>query len=242
MNEDNYIDGIFNYCDRWCERCTFTSRCRLFHDLKELENEMKELVVRPDSDNLEFWNDLENKARVMENDLETEKIESDFSDEDVDPEELEEYLEERERTEAEAKESVLHQLARQYLSDSQAFCLEFPDDGNTPETMRDWVEVIKWYRFFIPVKFYRAIKGKIHDDDEIYEAVGAPKDSDATAKTAMIAVNRSRHAWLACWEVSDSEPVKKIIVHCISLLDKIKLLALKEFPDAMNVIRPGLDE
>ena len=22
-----YISGIYNYCDRWCERCQFTSRC-----------------------------------------------------------------------------------------------------------------------------------------------------------------------------------------------------------------------
>ena len=22
-----YIPGIYNYCDRWCERCQFTSRC-----------------------------------------------------------------------------------------------------------------------------------------------------------------------------------------------------------------------
>ena len=26
--KEGYIDGIFNYCDRWCERCRFTSKCR----------------------------------------------------------------------------------------------------------------------------------------------------------------------------------------------------------------------
>lgn len=29
---DGFIEGIFNYCDRWCERCKFTSHCRLFAD------------------------------------------------------------------------------------------------------------------------------------------------------------------------------------------------------------------
>ena len=29
-----FTDGIFNYCDRWCERCRDTARCRLFHDLE----------------------------------------------------------------------------------------------------------------------------------------------------------------------------------------------------------------
>src|SRR5262252_2232540 len=26
----NFISGIYNYCDRWCERCGFTSRCLLY--------------------------------------------------------------------------------------------------------------------------------------------------------------------------------------------------------------------
>ena len=27
---DNFIPGIYNYCDRWCERCAFTTRCQCF--------------------------------------------------------------------------------------------------------------------------------------------------------------------------------------------------------------------
>src|SRR5262245_59347953 len=34
---DGFIVGIFDYCDRWCETCAFTSRCRLFADVAELE-------------------------------------------------------------------------------------------------------------------------------------------------------------------------------------------------------------
>jgi hypothetical protein len=36
---DGFIIGIFNYCDRWCERCRFTGRCRMFADLAECEFE-----------------------------------------------------------------------------------------------------------------------------------------------------------------------------------------------------------
>jgi hypothetical protein len=28
--DGRWIAGIYNYCDRWCERCQLTSRCRLF--------------------------------------------------------------------------------------------------------------------------------------------------------------------------------------------------------------------
>ena len=35
--QDGFIVGIFNYCDRWCERCALTSYCGLFADHAEME-------------------------------------------------------------------------------------------------------------------------------------------------------------------------------------------------------------
>src|SRR5258705_744207 len=29
-DDPRFISGIYNYCDRWCERCQFTSRCLLY--------------------------------------------------------------------------------------------------------------------------------------------------------------------------------------------------------------------
>jgi len=26
----DFISGIYNYCDRWCERCVMTARCVVF--------------------------------------------------------------------------------------------------------------------------------------------------------------------------------------------------------------------
>ena len=48
---DGSIVGIFNYCDRWCERCAFTSRCRVFADVAQIEASLdpglKEIVEAP---------------------------------------------------------------------------------------------------------------------------------------------------------------------------------------------------
>src|SRR5678815_5022977 len=48
---DGFIIGIFNYCDRCCETCAFTSRCRLFADSAEIEATLdpglKEIVDAP---------------------------------------------------------------------------------------------------------------------------------------------------------------------------------------------------
>jgi len=29
-DDANLITGIHNYCDRWCERCSFTARCAVY--------------------------------------------------------------------------------------------------------------------------------------------------------------------------------------------------------------------
>src|SRR5258705_5091598 len=37
--QDGFILRIFNYCGRWCERCPFTARCRVFAEIAEEEFE-----------------------------------------------------------------------------------------------------------------------------------------------------------------------------------------------------------
>jgi hypothetical protein len=32
-----FIPGVYNYCDRWCERCTLSSRCRVFQHNQAFE-------------------------------------------------------------------------------------------------------------------------------------------------------------------------------------------------------------
>ena len=55
------IAGIYNYCDRWCERCTFTSRCAVYEDETGLSPE--EL----DMSNKAFWDRIgENFAKEMD--------------------------------------------------------------------------------------------------------------------------------------------------------------------------------
>src|SRR6185436_7330771 len=55
------IAGIYNYCDRWCERCSFTTRCRNFES--RYKSSSKEL----DTNNKEFWDAVSaNLTKAME--------------------------------------------------------------------------------------------------------------------------------------------------------------------------------
>ena len=50
--KEKYIPGIYNYCDRWCERCTFTSRCRNYENTGKLSLEQLEI------NNKAFWKNI----------------------------------------------------------------------------------------------------------------------------------------------------------------------------------------
>ncbi len=50
----DFIPGIYNYCDRWCERCQFTSRCMNF----ALSEEHFDDPDSHDARNEAFWRKL----------------------------------------------------------------------------------------------------------------------------------------------------------------------------------------
>src|SRR3989441_7528400 len=52
----DFISGIYNYCDRWCERCPFTARCLVYATEKEDEDDNPE---SRDIRNAAFWQKLE---------------------------------------------------------------------------------------------------------------------------------------------------------------------------------------
>lgn len=62
---DRYIDGIYNYCDRWCERCPFTSRCLLF----AMDAEFEAAAADPDGEPRDFesvWKKLHDGVEASE--------------------------------------------------------------------------------------------------------------------------------------------------------------------------------
>jgi len=59
--EEKFIPGIYNYCDRWCERCLYTDRCRTVAMEKVLVKKVEEEERRKKSmeENKKFWNQID---------------------------------------------------------------------------------------------------------------------------------------------------------------------------------------
>jgi hypothetical protein len=52
----DFISGVYNYCDRWCERCPLTSRC-LLYATEQADGDLSDPEVH-DINNEKFWKKL----------------------------------------------------------------------------------------------------------------------------------------------------------------------------------------
>ena len=247
-----FIQSIYNYCDRWCERCPFTSRCLNFAmDSEDFGNQEAR-----DINNEAFWQKL-SETFQMTLELLHEAAEKEGIDlESIDAEEFEEQ--ERLNNEL-AKNHHCSRAAKLYSemvddwfdSAQEIFGheddepdLEMPEDRrdtDPAEALSDFgeaVEVVRWYQHLIYVKLMRAIRGEL--DERLEPPDEFPKDSDGSAKVALIGLDRSIAAW---GEIRNLFPhrdhdILDILVH----LEQLRRNAEKAFPEARAFIRPGFDK
>src|SRR5512136_3074630 len=56
VSDPGLIRGIYNYCDRWCERCVLPERCAVFA--------AEQASPSSDTDNVAFWLQLHDTLGV----------------------------------------------------------------------------------------------------------------------------------------------------------------------------------
>ena len=228
-NNPDLISGIYNYCDRWCERCPLTSRCLVY----ATEQEDNDRFESHDLRNEAFWKKLgaifqetrefiSGWARSAGIDLTAS------SDED-------ECRNKRKRPLVD--NHPLTKAGKKYANAASDWFREFDQtiEISNTETLEDGREVIQWYQYQIAVKTIRALSGQ---NEELEEDL--PKDSDGSAKVAMIGIDRSIAAWrmmqLSLPDRADS------IVPLILQLDRLRRRLENNFPAARDFVRPGFDE
>ena len=173
--DPNLISGIYNYCDRWCERCQFTSRCFLYAS-EQADPDLADPEVR-DISNERFWRKLQDIFRN------TAEMIAEWAAEtgvDLNSIDISEEIAESERAAEAAEQSELSQRAQQYMTNvNNWFRDEFNSEENVHDdmqtvsqtedediTIQDAVAVIRWYQFFIAVKLMRALSGGIEADED----------------------------------------------------------------------------
>ncbi len=224
---DGFIVGIFNYCDRWCEACAFTSRCRLFADVAEteaaLDPHLKAVVdapVLPQEAPPPPAPWMEEMIREMNETATTVAVgEHDEPSRRASP--PQEHL----AIEARAKDYCFR--AHRWLR-TRAYAALDPGDP---------CAVIGWFETMIPAKVHRAIRGLAEARPE---ELDWPVDHDGSAKVALLGIERSHAAWLELVErgMARQSEIAPFIADLLWLSDALE----RVFPKARAFVRPAFDE
>ena len=249
--EPKYIPGIYNYCDRWCERCPLSSRC-LNHTL--VEEKFGDLEEK-DGLNEVFWQRFAEvlqdtfallREMAEEAGIDLDRIESDPKGESEDPfganslGHLLVHASEKYAQTVDAwfqtNEALFHEKEEEWNRIRLVSSKE--DPAGEAIGINDAIEVIRWYQYQICVKLKRAMESGPGEEDP--EPSDFPKDADGSAKVALIGIDRSISAWKIF--LSSFGEQKRQIVNLIASLENIKSRVEKQFPQARAFVRPGFDE
>lgn len=234
--DERFIAGIYNYCDRWCERCPQTARCLNFSLSEEKFSDPETKDIRNEA----FWRKLSEVFKETLELLEEMGKEWGIDLKSLDLESAGDAA--AAKTEA-ARSHVVYRaaesyskLAEKWLKENDAlFSFGTIPDGEV--TIDEAVQVIRWYQHLIAVKVMRAIRGKAEEDEEGPDEF--PRDSDGSAKVALIGIDRSIGAWGVIPRCN--RLYEKSVLEMVSLLKLLREAVEATFPAARSFFRPGLD-
>lgn len=254
--DPKFISGIYNYCDRWCERCSLSHRCLVY--ATERADEAADAPER-DAANRKFWDKLQRNIRET---METVRADAKDRGIDLDDPKLQADVARQQRAERRlaAENLPLARMAKAYMTATGEWfdrCkplleakvselkteleLDIGDPGGDAEKLSDFTDVIRWYQHFIYVKLRRAIAGRASEDIETDEELKQfPKDSDGSAKIALMAMDRSIAAWSGLREALGGDGGDSIL-DLLAGLAKIRRETETLFPKARSFVRPGFD-
>ncbi len=243
-----FIAGIYNYCDRWCEKCSLWDKCSFFASL--IKNKQS-----PENEqfNENFWTEFQivlNQALgiltkiVREHDLSlsSENIENilakgfDESTETNPPllrlalhyaTSVDDWVRSAETLFAEKENEI-----------DDILMLGVDSESTTEEYQRvtNAKKIIRWYQHQIHAK----LKQALFKENEPAPSQNVIRNFDGIAKVALMGMDRSIAAWIQLCDIfkAKTDDILTILLQ----LDRLRKLTEQEFPHAREFKRPGFDE
>lgn len=233
------IPGVHNYCDRWCARCRFRTRCvvAVMHERidaarargQELSTSavLDELIPPYDGPPRPWLDEIIEAANRPPTEAEQRETER-----------REHELEQRLEADTLLLDAREYGLMAERISSALSADLSRSGDAVVVAAL----ETIAWHALSIAAKTYRAVSGELRDeiwdmeDDDPLQA-----DHNGSAKIARLMVAESRECWAVLTQVgraiADGVPQKMI-----ERLDRLDRDLAIRFPRAMEFVRAGFDE
>ncbi len=254
---NNLIPGIYLYCDRWCERCAFASRCEGYAAPRKLsDGQLKEQEEK----NRLFWLRLsENLPQAVS------YIQKAASEKGIDllrfeniPRQVKFDLFQRKavsndvlkagRRYEDKVDDLLDELTEQgvlvFAETELGGAFRFSGEmSGEPEKqwVNDVLAVIVRYQLQLYLKISRAYYSRGKAAEESAESKSFSDDALGVVKSTAELIDRSLSAWFVCLNVFPDR-FRSGIEEILFLLTAIKNNLLKEFPAALSFVRPGLDK
>ncbi len=246
--DPRFIRGIYNYCDRWCERCTMTSRCLVFASEARDDNGPESR----DPQNQAFWDRLEGVFEQTIEMIQEAADEQGVDMGDVGDAELDELARRLDAVRAHPlaalgleyaakadgwfkRHSDLFESKVEELQSAVLTALPGADVEAEACGLRGAVEAIRWYQHQVGIKIMRALHRDEHEEE-----LDLPSDSDGSAKVALIGIDRSIGAWGALRR-SLPDPADSAL-ELLAALNDLRRRTEGAFPNARAFVRPGFDE
>ena len=254
-DDPRFISGIHHYCDRWCERCLFSHRCFKFAYTEQLLGPVSAAPKRRATQTVfdalsrvlsEARHDLELAARKLAGGTDEQKLVANVA--------VEKRIQRRALRAGARETKAAHTYARmvdEWFNNELQLPLRYirslenrVRDGSLSVTdakgdlvrLNDSVEVIRWHQHLIYVKLCRAFSSQVEEEGM---KARAPKDSDGSAKVALLSVDFSIEAWS---QLCGMFPVKSdSVLEILVRLDRLRRSILTKFPSARRFKRPGFD-
>ena len=233
--DGDFIPGIYNYCDRWCERCTMTTKCRQY--AMECARDAFNADGSNEGDSYEFMESLLNfpEVETIEESPEENKFSPEPSEE-IDELDFDEYMQKQEEIDRQTRSTPCVKLADHYMSEGTRWLDEWESlvheqEDDAHNSLGDALEIINWYLFQMSTKLRRAVNGKIGRSEFLQD------DVHGSAKVVLLGAEKSRTAWrtLQSFLPEDNrDAVSPVLTVLNELIVEIDL----EIPQARSFKRP----
>lgn len=217
----SFVPGVYDYCDRWCERCPLSRRCLLFAIESPAEGSRLERHL---------WRaEAQDLLHLLEGPKSTQDRVGQSAGIQAPPEShplltgAADY--------AEAAQNWIqthHRLLDSIFAVLQDTGREAPSESGF-SAVTDALDTIVWNRVVIQVKLQHALQ---------IGAWGGDCDPSGSAKVTLMAIEGSIRAWIKIsdWVAADS------VLDLVRRLDVLARSIETCFPRAWSFARPGFDE
>jgi len=244
---EKIIPGIYLYCNRWCEKCPFTTKCEAFGADRELQ------TAEHDKEMKAFWQELEAGISSAEANIVAVASAKELS--------LTKFDEPKQKKNFDlfqkgAQTNLILKAGRDYEDivddwfdkaiEEYGLALVETKTGAMPkldtllpgnESVNQMFEIVMRFQLQVYLKLSRMFYSKGREGDELEEGVEADNPV-AVAKTTLETLMRSFAAWSV---IAEKYPEDEMVFDTQVLLLRLKNNIIAEFPGAESFVRVGLD-